>query len=55
MDKTSAELGEMFEGDFADTCVEKFPLMLMGGGGNGQSCADGELGPPSALMEIAIE
>ena len=24
-------LGEMFEGDFADTYAEKFPFMLMGG------------------------
>ena len=28
---TSEGLGEMFEGDFADMCVEKLPLMLMGG------------------------
>ena len=23
-------LGEMFEGDFADTCADKFPLAMMG-------------------------
>ena len=27
---TSKGLGEMFEGDSADMCAEKFPLMLMG-------------------------
>ena len=27
---TSEGLGEMFEGDSADTCARKFPLMLMG-------------------------
>ena len=27
---TSAEFGEMFEGDFADTCTRKFLLMLIG-------------------------
>ena len=41
-------LGEMFEGDSADTCSRKFPLMLMGGRANGPACADGERGPPSA-------
>ena len=30
-DMTSEELGEMFEGDCADTCDGKFPLVLMGG------------------------
>ena len=42
---TSEELGEMFEGDSADMCTVKFPLMLMGGRANGQACADGEQGP----------
>ena len=28
---TSKGLVEMFEGDFAETCVVKFPLLLMGG------------------------
>ena len=32
----------MFEGDFADMCAEKFPLMLMGGRANDQACEDGE-------------
>ena len=38
----------MFEGFFVDT----FPLMLMGERGNGEACADGERGPPSAWAEI---
>ena len=49
---TSEGLGEMFEGDSADTCARKFPLMLMGGRANGPACADGERGPPSARAEI---
>jgi hypothetical protein len=36
-DMTSEGLGEVFEGDSAD---------------NGQACADGERGPPSARAEI---
>ena len=35
----------MFEGDSADMCAVKFPLMLMGGRANSQACADGERGP----------
>ena len=41
------------EGDFADTCVKKIPLMLMGGQANCQVYADGERGRPLALAEIA--
>ena len=41
---TSEGLGEMFEGDFADTCGGKFPLLLMGERANGQACLDGERG-----------
>ena len=37
---TSEGLGEMFEGDFADTCTEKFPPMSMGGRAEGKVCAD---------------
>ena len=37
---TSEGLGEMFEGDSADTCGEKFPLVLMGGRAEGLACAD---------------
>ena len=39
---TSEGFGEMFEGDSADTCAGKFPLMLMGGRANDQACADGD-------------
>ena len=49
---TSEGLGEVFEGDSANTCGEKFPLVLMGGRVNGQACEDGERGPPSARAEI---
>ena len=31
LDMSSKQLGEMFEGDSADTCGGKFPLMSMGG------------------------
>ena len=37
---TSEGLGEMFEGDSADTYAGKFLLMLMGGGAEGLACAD---------------
>ena len=37
---TSEGLGEMFEGDSADMCAGKFPLMLMGGRAEGLACAD---------------
>jgi hypothetical protein len=33
-------LGEMFEGDSADTCAGKFLLMSMGGQSEGLACAD---------------
>ena len=49
---TSEGLGEMFEGDSADTCTGKFPLVSMGGRADRQACADGERGPPSARAEI---
>ena len=45
---TSEGLGELFEGDSADTCAGKFLHMLRGERANGQACADGEQGPPSA-------
>jgi hypothetical protein len=51
LDMTSGGLGEVFEGDSADTCARKFPLVSMGGRANGQACADGERGPPSARAE----
>ena len=31
---TSDEFGEMFEGDFADKCGDKFPLISIGGTSN---------------------
>ena len=33
-------LGEMFEGDPADMCGGKFPLVSMGGRADGLVCAD---------------
>ena len=49
---TSEGMGEVFKGDSADMCAGKFPLVSMGGRANGQACADGERGPPSAQAEI---
>ena len=37
---TSKGLGEMFEGDSADKCAEKFPLVSMGRRAEGLMCAD---------------
>ena len=37
---TSEGLGEMFEGDSADMCAGKFPLVSMGGQAEGLVCAD---------------
>ena len=37
---TSEGLGEMFEGDSADTGAGKFPLVSMGGRVEGLTCAD---------------
>ena len=37
---TSEGLGEMFEGDYADTCTGKFPLVSLGGRAEGLACAD---------------
>ena len=37
---TSEGLGEMFEGDSADMCADKFLLMLMGGRAEGLACAE---------------
>ena len=51
---TSEGLGEMFEGDSADMCARKFPLVSMGGRADRQACVDGERGPPSARAEILI-
>jgi hypothetical protein len=37
---TSEGLGEMFEGDSADTGAGKFPLVSMGGRAEGLACTD---------------
>ena len=37
---TSEGLGEMFEGDSADMCAGKFPLVSMGGRAEGLAYAD---------------
>ena len=37
---TSEGLGEMFEGDSADTSARKFSLVSMGGQAEGLACAD---------------
>ena len=52
MDTTSEGLGEMFEGDFADTCANKFPLVLMGAEQRVERAQTQERGPPSVAAEI---
>jgi hypothetical protein len=37
---TSEGLGEIFEGDYADMCADKFPLVLMGCRADDLACAD---------------
>jgi hypothetical protein len=37
---TSKGLGEMFQGDFADMCAGKLPLVAMGGRAEGLACTD---------------
>ena len=37
---TSEGLGEMFEGDSADMCAGKFPLVSMGDQAEGLACSD---------------
>ena len=49
---TSEGLGEMFEGDFADRCVKKFPIILMGDEQHRQACTDREQRPPLARTEF---
>ena len=48
---SSKGLGEMFkiEGDSADMCAGKFPLVFMGGQGEGLACAD-----PGARTPIGV-
>ena len=47
----SKGFGEIFEGDFADMCTEKFPLMLMRGRAEGVPRAD-RARTPMARTEI---
>ena len=42
-------LGELFEGDSADMCAGKFPLMSMGGRAEGLVCTD-----PGARTPIGV-
>jgi hypothetical protein len=52
---TSEGLGEMFEGESADMCAGKFPLVLMGGRAEGLACADpGARTPISASGILGI-
>ena len=51
---TSEGLGEMFEGDSADMCAEKYPLVSMGGRAEGLACADPVARTPSALAEMLL-
>ena len=44
----------MIEGDSADMCAGKFPLVSIGGRAEGLACEDPGEGPPSALTEISI-
>ena len=52
---TSKGLGEMFEGDSADTCAGKFPLVSMGGRAEGLSCADLGARTPIGATGILIK
>ena len=49
---TSEELVEMFEGESADTCAGKFPLVSMGVERRVSRAQTRERGPPSALVEF---
>ena len=52
---TSKGLGEMFEGDSADMCTGKLPLVSMGGGAEGLACADpGARTPIGAILRIVM-
>ena len=46
---TSEGFGEMFGGDFADTCSKKIPLLSIAGGVEGLACAD--LGARTPISE----
>ena len=53
-DMTSEGLGEMFEGDSADTCTGKILLVLMGGRAEGLACADPGARTPIGASGIVI-
>ena len=44
----------MFEGDFADTCADKFLLMSMGGQGEGLACTDPGARTPNGVSGIFL-
>ena len=48
---TSEGLGEMFEGDSADMCAGKSPLVSMGGRAEGLACADPGARTPISASE----
>ena len=51
---TSEGLGEMFEGDSADMCAEKFPLVSIGGRAEGLACEDPEGMTPIGASENCL-
>ena len=51
---TSNGLGEMLEGESADTFAGKFPLVSKGGGAEGLACTDPGARTPSVLAEILL-
>ena len=52
-DITSEGLGKMFEGDSADTCGKKIPLMSMGAERRVSRVQTRKRGPPSARAEFS--
>ena len=54
MDMTSEGLGDMFEGDSADTCGGKFPLVSMGAEQRVYHAQTREQGPPSAPADFVL-
>ena len=51
---TSEVFREMLEGDSADTCAGKFPLMSMWGQAEGLVCADPEARTPIGASGILL-
>ena len=51
---TSEWLREMFEGDSADMCTGKFPLMSMGGRAEGLACVDPGARTPIGVSGILV-